>query len=197
MGFIILGLFLLSPARVEALGPGDLAQVAAAYFTTLAVHESGHALIADQIGGEGISIRFFAEEDHHFALGLTEVKKLNHRSTLPFAMGGEIASSLNFEYALQSYRKQPTTYNRSLLLFSGTDFLWYTVYAFYMNGGSSHSDPLIVQQETGLSREAILGVALTQSLLNFYRVTSGKDTIIPYFTYDRYSVNFMLRLASW
>jgi hypothetical protein len=197
MGFLILGLLLLSPIKAFAVGPEDLVQVTAAFFTSLTVHETGHALIAEQMGAEGVSIQFFAQEDNRFALGLTEVKNLDRRSTLPFAMGGEIANSLNFEYALHSYRRQPTTYNRSLLLFSGTDFLWYTVYAFYLSGGSAHSDPLIVQQETGLSKEAILGVALTQSLLNLYRVTSGKDTIIPYFTYDRYSVNFMLRLATW
>jgi hypothetical protein len=201
MGFLVLGLFLLIPVRAVAIGPsalgGDLAQVTAAFFTSLAVHEAGHALIADQMGGEEVSIHFFTQENDNFALGLTKVKKLDRRSTLPFAMGGEIANSLNFEYALHSYRRQPTIYNRSLLLFSGTDFLWYTVYSFYISGGASYSDPLIIQQETGLSREAILGVALTQSLLNFYRITSGKDTIVPYFTYDRYSVNFMLRLAAW
>jgi hypothetical protein len=201
MGFIILGLFLLTPARALAAGPsalgGDLVQVTAAFFTSLAVHESGHALIADQMGAEGVSIQFFIHENNNFALGLTKVKSLDRRSKLPFAMGGEIANSLNFEYALKLYRRQPTVYNRSLMLFSGTDFLWYTVYSFYLSNGSSHSDPLFIQQETGLSREAILGVALTQSLLNFYRVASGTDTIVPYFTYDRYSVNFMVRLANW
>ncbi len=197
MGFLILGFLLLTPIRAFAIGPGDLVQVTAAFFTSLTVHETGHALIADQMGAEGVSIQFFAQEDNNFALGLTKVRNLDRRSMLPFAMGGEIANSLDFEYALKLYRQQPTVYNRSLLLFSGTDFLWYTVYAFYISGGTSHSDPLIIQQETGLSKEAILGVALTQSLLNLYRVTSCEDTIIPYFTYDRYSVNFMLRLATW
>jgi hypothetical protein len=197
MGFLILGLLLFTPIRAFAVDPGDLVQVTAAFFTSLTVHETGHALIADQMGAEGVSVQFFSQEDNKFTLGLTKVRNMNRRSTLPFAMGGEIANSLNFEYALKLYRQQPTVYNRSLLLFSGTDFLWYTVYTFYISGGAVHSDPLIVHQETGLSKEAILGVALTQSLLNLYRVSSGKDTIIPYFTYDRYSVNFMLRLAYW
>lgn len=197
MGFLILGLLLLTPMRATAAGPNDLVQITAAFLTSLTVHETGHALIADQMGADGISIHFFTHEDNNFALGLTKVRNLDRHSTLPFAMGGEIANSLNFEYALKLYRQKPTVYNRSLLLFSGTDFLWYTVYSFYITNGTAHSDPLIIQQETGLSREAILGIALTQSFLNFYRVVSGTDTIIPYFTYDRYSVNFMLRLATW
>jgi hypothetical protein len=197
MGFLILGLFLLIPVKATAAGPEDLVQVTAAFLTSLTVHEVGHALIADQLGADGIRIHFFTHEDRNFALGLTKVRSLDRRSTLPFAMGGEIANSLNFEYALKLYRQRPTVYNRSLLLFSGTDFLWYTVYSFYLSHGTAHSDPLIIQRETGLSREAILGIALTQSLLNFYRVVSGTDTIVPYFTYDRYSVNFMLRLATW
>lgn len=105
MGLIILGLLLLAPIRATAVGPGDLAQVAAAFMTSLAVHEAGHAFIADQMGGEGVSIHFFTQENNAFSLGLTKVRKLDRESTLPFAMGGEIANSLNFEYALRLYRK--------------------------------------------------------------------------------------------
>lgn len=197
MGFIILGLLLLTPVRAPAAGPGDLLQITGAFFTSLAVHEMGHAFIADQMGGEGVSIHFFTQENNNFVLGLTKVRKLDPDSKLPFVMGGEIASSLNFEYALFRYRHQPTLYNRALMLFSGTDFLWYTVYTFYISGGGSHSDPRMLHKETRLSKESILGVALTQTLLNFYRVYSGKDAIVPYFTYDRDSVHFMLRLARW
>ncbi len=83
------------------------------------------------------------------------------------------------------------------MFFSGTDFLWYTVYTFYISGGASHSDPMMLHEETGLNKESILGIALTHTLLNFYRVYSGQDTIVPYFTYDRDSVHFMLRLTRW
>jgi hypothetical protein len=36
------------------------------------VHEAGHALIADQLGGKGVSIHFFTHENDNFALGLTK-----------------------------------------------------------------------------------------------------------------------------
>ena len=38
-------------------------------------------------------------------------------------------SSVGFEVTLESYRHKPTTFNRALMLFLGTDFLWYSLYS--------------------------------------------------------------------
>ena len=198
MGFVILSLLFTLPIKTQAAAPSDLAQVGLAFITSVAVHESGHAFIADQVGNaESVRMNFFTMKNSSFALGVTEVKNLDKDSKVPFIMGGEIANSYNFEYALLSYRRQPTTYNRALMFFSGTDFLWYTMYSLYLSQGASYHDPVGLKRETGLSEQAILGIALTQSLLNLHRVTSGKDTIVPYFTFDHSSVNFMVKMSVW
>jgi hypothetical protein len=59
MGFLILGLLLLTPMRAIAAGPESLVEVTAAFLTSLTVHEAGHALIADQMGADGIDVHFF------------------------------------------------------------------------------------------------------------------------------------------
>ena len=198
MGFVILSLLFTQPVTTQAAGPSDLAQIGLAFITSIAVHESGHALVADQVGNaDDVSMAFFTKKNNSFAFGVTEAKNLDQKSKVPFIMGGEIANSYNFEYSLLSYRQQPTTYNRALMFFSGTDFLWYTVYSLYLSQGASYHDPVALKRETGISDEAILGIALTQSLLNLHRLTSGKDTIVPYFTFDHSSVNFMVRMSTW
>ena len=198
MGFIFLSLFLTQPGITKASGLSDLGQIGLAFVTSIAVHESGHALIADQVGNaEEVNMQFFTKRGNSFSLGVTEVKNLNQKSKIPFIMGGEIASSYNFEFALVMYRQKPTIFNRSLMFFSGTDFLLYTVYSLYLNKGASHQDPVALKKETGVSEEAILGLALTQTLLNYYRISSGKDRVIPYLAFDDTSVKFMARITTW
>jgi hypothetical protein len=108
-------------------------------------------------------------------------------------MGGEVATSLSFEVALHHYRASPTTYNRALLFFNGTEFLWYSVYAFYFEGAKDNRhDPVAFSQEIGLSPEIILVIAVTQAALNTYRVYSGQDRLIPYFTFDERSASFWI-----
>ena len=197
MGFVFLGLFLIQPGITKAAGLSDLGQIGLAFVTSIVVHESGHAFIAYQVGdAKDINMQFFTKRGNSFVFGVTEVKNLNQKSKIPFIMGGEIASSYNFEYALLSYRQQPTIFNRSLMFFSGTDFLWYTVYSLYLSKGASYQDPVALKRETGVRKEAIFGIALTQTLLNYYRVTSGTDKVIPYFTFDDTSVKFMVQIST-
>jgi len=197
MGFVFLSLFLIQPGITKAAVLSDLGQIGLAFITNIVIHESGHALVADQVGNaENINMKFFTKRGNGFSFGVTEVKNLDQKSKIPFIMGGEIANSYNFEYALLSYRQLPTTFNRSLMFFSGTDFLWYTVYSLYLSKGASHQDPVALKKETGVSKEAILGIALTQTILNYYRITSGTDKVIPYFTFDDTSVKFMVRITN-
>ena len=192
--FLILVLLVLGiPQGVLAWGPGDLLQISMAFLTNLAVHESGHFIVAEGADAPGNRLGFFSRKDGSFFLGRSTVTTIDERSRLPYFLGGEIATSVNFEISLHRYRSVPTTYNRSLLLFSGMDFLWYTVYAFYLAPSrDDHYDPVAISHETGLSPEAILGIAATQTVLNAYRVFSRQDRIFPYFTFDQQSVSFLL-----
>ena len=51
---------------------------------------------------------------------------------------------------------------------------------------------MAISHETGLSPEAILGIAATQTVLNAYRIYSGQDQFFPYFTFDKESVSFLV-----
>lgn len=173
---------------------GDLVQIGRAFFTNLTAHEYGHAIVGNSVGAEGVDVTFFSKEKNNLFLGYTSTKKIDERSYPSFALGGEIGSSMSFEAALQSYRRQPTTYNKALMFFSGTDFLWYSLYTFYVNKGNPESDPNIIVRETGISKDAILAVAITQTVLNSYRVASGKDRVIHFLTFDKNSIGFRIKV---
>jgi hypothetical protein len=167
----------------------EIAQVGAAFLTNLVVHEVGHAIVAEHVGAEGNRLNFFNKEGDTFFLGTSTVKRIDKRSKLSYTMGGEFAADLTFEHALKSYRKNPTVYNRSLVFFSGIDFLWYCFYAFYLTEGNSHFDPVTISEETGISKDALFSIALAKTLINAYRYYSGEDRVIPYFIVDRYSAS--------
>jgi hypothetical protein len=190
---ILFILLLGTPQRVQAEGPSDLWQVAVGFLTNLAIHESGHFFMAEGANAPDNRLDFFSKKEGSFFLGLSTVKAIDDKYRLPYILGGEIATGLSFEMALRWYRITPTTYNRSLLFFSGTDFLWYSVYAFYLAPARDERyDPVAISKETGIAPEAILMVAVTQTMLNAYRVVSGQDRLIPYFTFDRESISFRI-----
>lgn len=174
--------------------PMEILQIGRAFFTNLTVHEYGHAIVGSSVGADGLSVTFFSKEKNNLFLGYTSMKRIDDRSYPSFALGGEIGSSMSFEFALQSYRMQPSTYNKALMFFSGTDFLWYSLYTFYVNKGNPESDPNILHRETGISNDAIFAAALSQAVINGYRVLSGRDSIVPYFTYDRNSIGFHIKM---
>lgn len=192
--FIFLTLLAVTPVQSKGATPEELIKFSSAFFTNLAVHEYGHAIVGSSVGGEGISVTFFSKQKNNLFLGYTSTKKLEDKAYPSFALGGEIGANLSFEYALQSYRKNPTTYNKALLFFSGTDFLWYSLYTFYLNNDNPDADPNILVKETGINKDMILSIAMTQSLLNGYRVVSGKDRVVPYFTYNKDSIGFHVKV---
>lgn len=192
---ILVILVLGIPQGVLGAEPGDLLQIAMAFLTNLAVHESGHFIIGESVDAEENRLDFFSRKQGSFFLGLSTVKTIDERSKLPYVLGGEIATGVSFEVALNRYRSVPTIYSRSLLLFSGTEFLWYTVYSFYLAPSRDERyDPVAISRETGLSPEAILVIATTQTMLNAYRVFSGQDWLVPYFIFDQRSVSFLVGL---
>jgi hypothetical protein len=207
MGFIVPGrmiliaIFILSlvvapftPTVAYALNLGDIVQVAAAFASHVAVHESGHYIMAHMAGAEDVQLNFFTVQGGNIYLGLSTAKGIDPDSSLSYKAAGEAAASYLFDTALESYRAWPTTYNRSLLFFSGTDFFWYTLYAFYLSGNQNPSyDPVGISHETGLSGEAILGIATLQTTLNAYRIYSGRDDVMPYIELDKKWVEFGIR----
>lgn len=189
-----LNLLAVQSALALDIRPGNLLQISTAFVTNLSAHEYGHAIIGNSVGAEGISITFFSREKNNLFLGYTSIKRIDDKAFPSFALGGEIGANMSFEYALQSFRKRPTIYNKSLLFFSGTDFLWYSLYTFYINKDNPDADPNILHKETGISKDIIISVAVAQSVLNSYRVISGKDRVIPYLIVDRNSIGFRVKI---
>lgn len=193
MGLAAVG-FVATAAEPRTAAAGDAAwltdsiEVGLAFVTNLAVHESGHVLIAEGVGARTAPPKFFGEENGSYFLGLSRASDVPDDAVLTYRLGGEIASSYTFELALHGYRRQPTTYNRALLFFSGTDFFWYTLYAFYLSPQeNSFYDPVGIRESTGFSRGVIVAAAATQLAANAWRVASGSDTVVPSFSYDRRS----------
>ena len=153
-----------------------------AFLTNLMAHEFGHAIIGDRVGATGNTVSFFEKQGGQFFLGMSSVKNIKSESKLPYTMGGEFFADLTFEHALKSYRENPTFFNKSLMLSSGADFLWYCFYAFYISEGNSSFDPITVAKETGLSKDELFSIVLAKTMINTYRIYSGKDRVIPYFT---------------
>lgn len=187
---MVLNLMAVQPAFAFDIRPENLIEIGKAFVTNLTVHEYGHAIVGNSVGAEGVSVTFFSKEKNNLFLGYTTMKRIDDKAYPSFALGGEIGANMSFEFALQSFRREPTTYNKALLFFNGTDFLWYSLYTFFVNKDNPDADPNIIQKETGVSKEVILSIAVTQSILNGYRVISGTDRVIPYFTFDRNSIGF-------
>lgn len=161
--------------------------IGSAFMTNLMMHEFGHAIIAGQVGASGNNVAFFKQQNGSFFLGTSSVSHIEPESRLPYVMGGEFFVDLTFEQALKAYRKSPSVYNKSLLIFSGADFLFYCVYAFGTDSNNTSYDPVTIANETGLSKSALISIVLAKTVLNVYRVQSGEDRVIPYFTVDNRS----------
>ena len=167
--------------------------IGTAFLTNLFAHEFGHEVVAQHVGATGTELNFFKTMNGQFFLGTSVVDNIADESVLPYTMGGEFFADLTFEHALQDYRKSPNLYNKALLLSSGLDFAWYCLYAFYVGNESPSFDPITISEETGISRDMLFSVVIAKTMINAYRVYSGNDTVIPYFTVDNNSA--MLNIA--
>ncbi len=169
--------------------------VAAAYFTEIMIHEIGHDVIADYVGAKGSSLTFFTNEEDQFFIGKSTVDWIDTNSRASYNMAGAFAADLTFEYALRRYREAPTLYNKALMLFSGTDFLRNTLYAFYISDGHDHHDANAVTKYSAISKETVLFTAVAKTLINAHRMHSGSDKFIPYFTLGKDSVTLNLAMS--
>lgn len=194
--FVFSGLMVLlvvSPSW--ASGIADFFQAGGAYLTHIVAHEAGHNAMANMAGGQNVQMNFFQQKNGSFFAGVSSVEEIDRESVLPFRAAGLVASNYTFDVALSGYRAQPSTYNKALLFFSGTDFLWYSVWSFYIKGSNDPGyDPVGISQETGLSAETIVSVALFQTALNAFRIYSGDDSYVPYIAVNRTRMDIGVRV---
>ncbi len=186
---------LLMTSQSWAMGISDFFQAGSAYITHVVAHETGHNAMAHMVGGRDVQMDFFQQRSGSFFVGISSVGEIEKKSVLPFRAAGLVSSNHTFDLALSSYRARPSTYNKALLFFSGTDFLWYSVWSFYIKGSNDPGyDPVGISQETGLSAEVIVSVALFQTALNAFRVYSGHDSYMPYIAVDDERMNVGVRM---
>ena len=192
---IVLIILLISSPKVSAADLKDIPLIGLAFLTNLGIHETGHYVIANQAGADGNTLNFFTKDKNSFFLGLSTVTKIDSKSKPGYHLAGEVASNYTFELALRKYRENNTTYNRALMFFSMTDFLWYTTYAFYVAPYQNGKfDPIGISNTTGIDREKIFLVALAHTSLNALRVYSGEDRVIPYYMLDRHFIGFGVKV---
>jgi hypothetical protein len=192
--FALSVLFLFSPPGTLAFDFEDAAAIGAAYTTHLFMHEMGHQVAAEEVGADSPQMSFFTQKGGNFYPGLSTYKNIPQESKLPYAAGGERMAGFTFEYALQSYRREPTTYNKALMFFSCADFLVYTLLANYVDPENDMYDPNLIREETGCSKEVLLGLVMTKSILNAYRVTNPNARVIPVIQLDKTSAALMFRI---
>lgn len=192
-GFII-WLIITAPAQyARAFDFKDVASIGAAYTTHLFLHEMGHQVIADEVGADAPKMRFFTNSGGTFYPGLSTYKNIPEKSKLPYAVGGERMAGFTFDYALESYRQRPTTYNKALMFFSCADFFAYTLLSNYVNPDEDMYDPYLIREETGCSKELLLSLVTAKSLINAYRVMNPDANFAPVIWVDKTSAALLLR----
>ena len=137
---------------------------------------------------------FFTQKAGKFYPWLSTYKSIPQESKLSYAVGGERMAGITFEYALQSYHRKPTTYNKALMFFSCADFLAYTLLANYGNPENDMYDPNLIREETGLSKEILLSMVTAKSLLNTYRIMNKDVKFIPLIWVDKESAALVFRI---
>jgi len=191
----VLLLALWTPGQgVLAFDFEDIYSIGAAYTTHLVLHEMGHQVVAQEVGAVDPKISFFTSRDGNFYPGLSTYEDIPEKSRLAYAVGGERMAGFTFDYALKSYRQQPTTYNKALMFFSCVDFLAYTVMANYIHPDSDMYDPNLVREATGCSKGLLFSLVLGKSLLNAYRVINPKVNFSPEIWLDKRSAALLLRV---
>jgi len=171
----------------------DAVSIGAAYTTHIFLHELGHQVVADDVDAKSHTMSFFTSKNGNFYPGLSSYESIPEKSKLPYALGGERMAGYTFEYALDSYRRKPSAFNKGLLFFSGADFLLYTLLANYMYDDSDMYDPNLIREETGISKGALLSIVAAKTLLNAYRVMNKNAKFSPMIWADKRSAALMLR----
>ncbi len=193
--FVLSVLFMLSPQPIVALDFKEAAAISAAYMTHLFLHEVGHQVVAEEVGADSPKISFFTRKNGRFYPGLSTYQNIPRESKLPYAVGGERMGGYTFEYALKSYHREPTTFNKALMFFGCADFLAYTFLANYVHPENDMYDPNLIRAESGLNKEALLSLVMAKSLANTYRVFNKDANFTPMIVVDKTSAAFVIRFT--
>jgi hypothetical protein len=186
-------LFLMNTGQtVYAFGFRDAASIGAAYMTHLSLHELGHHVVAQEVGADAPHISFFTRRNGRFYPGLSTYKDIPEESKLPYAAGGERMAGFTFNYALDSYRYQPTTFNKALLCFSCADFFVYTLLGNYVHPENDLYDPNLIREETGLSKGALVSLVALKTFINAYRIVNEDARLFPMIWVDDKSAALMI-----
>jgi hypothetical protein len=192
-GFILIIMSLAPNRSAWSINFSDLFEIGSAYLTHLTVHEMGHQLVADEVGATNHKISFFTRKKGEFYLGLSTYDSIPRESRLPYAMGGERMNTISYEYNLDAYHRNPTTFNKAMLFFDTTSFLGYTLLANYVNPDNRGYDPTLIRTEIGMSKELLLSFVLSKTLLNTWRIFNPKTPWVPILESDHDSIRFRLR----
>ncbi len=171
----------------------DATAMGAAYMTNLSLHEMGHEVVADAVGAKSQKISFFTRKDGKFFAGLATFNSIPKESKLPYALGGERMEGFVFDYALQSYRDDPTAFNKALVFFSGMDFLANTLVATFIFPDHAMCDQNIIRTETGCSKELMLSMAIAKTFLNAYRLMNEDANFTTMIEVDKSTAIFEVR----
>ncbi len=172
----------------------DVAAIGAAFTTHVLLHETGHQVVGHSVGASP-EMSLFTKKDGKFYSGLSTYENIPKESKLSCAAGGEWMAGYTFEYALQSYHRKPTTYNKALIFFGCTDFLVYTLRTNYLDQDNDTYDPNVIRAETGSSKEVLLGLVMARSFLNTYRVMNPDANCAPMIWLDKNSAALLLRFS--
>ena len=183
-----------SVQNAYAFDSNDIASIGAAYATHIFLHEMGHHVVAQDVGAVSPQMSFFTQKGGKLYPGLSTCRSVPNESRLPYAVGGDRMAGYTFEYALESYRRTPTTYNKALMFFSCADFLFYTFLSNYVDPDNEMCDPNLIRAETGCSKEMLLGLVMTKTLLNTYRVMNPDTNFAPTIWVDRRSAALLFSL---
>ncbi|MCK4791060.1 MAG: hypothetical protein KAV87_45425 [Desulfobacteraceae bacterium] len=150
-------------------------------------------MVAEEVGADSPQMNFLARRNGKLYPGLSTCQNIPKESILPYAAGGERMAGFTFEYALQSYRREPTTYNKALMFFSCADFFAYTLLSNYVNPDEDMYDPYLIREETGCSKALLLSLVTAKSLINAYRVMNPDANFAPVIWVDKSSAALLLR----
>ncbi|HUT71913.1 MAG TPA: hypothetical protein VMW89_14685 [Desulfatiglandales bacterium] len=190
---LLVCLFWMGNAQTAfGFGLRDIGAISGAYITHLGLHELGHQVVAEEVGAESPEMNFFTRRNGRFYPGLSTYKDIPEQSKLPYAVGGERMAGFTFDYALDSYRYQPTTFNKALLFFSCADFFIYTLLGNYVHPENDLYDPNLIREETGLSKGALLSIVAVKSLLNAYRIVNEDARFFPMIAVDNKTAAFLI-----
>ena len=192
VGLLLWAVFMLKVEGANAFDLRDAAEIGAAYTTHLFLHELGHQVVADEVDADSHQMKFFTVKDGRFYPGLSLYKDIPEESKLPYAAGGDRMASCTFEFALESYRRKPTTFNQSLMFFSCIDFLVYTLLANYIHPDDKMYDPNLIRSSTGCSKELLLSLVAAKSLMNGYRIMHPDANFAPMIWLDEESAAFLV-----